>query len=115
MPFLTIYTNAELKDQNSSEFLGRASALVAEELHKPKSYVIVNLIRNPDMAFNGSSQYKGALVEMKSIGFGDKKHLAKLLTEFLFDRLQDIELSKINVELVDMPAATVAIGGSLLG
>ncbi len=72
------------------------------------------LDQNKNMAFGGSSEDAGILAEMKSIGFNNKSSLAKILTEFLFDCFV-VELHNINIELVDMPASTVAIGGSLLG
>lgn len=116
MPFLIVNTNAELKDKNTQEFLSAATDLVANELHKPKNYVIVVLNANPEIAFGGSRENKGVLAEMKSIGFGSAKNsLSKLLTEFFADRLAGIELNNINIEFVDMPAADVAIGGRLMG
>lgn len=116
MPFLIVNTNAELKDKNPAEFLAAATELVAGELHKPKNYVVVVLNTNPDIAFGGKSENKGVLAEMKSVGFGgSKRNLAKLLTEFLADRLQGVALSNINIEFTDMPGSDVSIGGSLLG
>ncbi len=116
MPFLIVNTNAELKNKNTQEFLLAATDLVANELHKPKNYVIVVLNANPEIAFDGSKENKGVLAEMKSIGFGQAKNsLAKLLTKFFAERLTGVELNNINIEFVDMPAADVAIGGRLMG
>ena len=114
MPFLTIHTNAELRTHNPEEFVQAASELVAAQLHKPIGYVVVTLDQNKNMAFGGKASNPGILAEMKSIGFGDKAGLAKILTEFCFDRFE-VELRNINIEFVDMPGSTVAIGGSLLG
>ena len=52
---------------------------------------------------------------MKSIGFGDKRGLSKILTEFLYDRLEGLDISSVNIELIDIPASGLAIGGNLLG
>lgn len=114
MPFLTIHTNAELRTHNPEEFVQAASELIAAQLRKPIGYVVVTLDQNKNMAFGGSVSNAGILAEMKSVGFNDKAGLAKILTEFLFDRFA-VELHNINIEFVDMPASGVAISGSLLG
>ena len=116
MPFLILFIYAFLIFKYSSVFLAAATELVAGELHKPKNYVVVVLNANPDIAFGGKRENKGVLAEMKSVGFGgSKRNLAKLLTEFLADRLQGVALSNINIEFTDMPGSDVSIGGSLLG
>ena len=52
---------------------------------------------------------------MKSIGFGGHETvLVKALTDLLVD-LSDAERECVNIELVDMPASAVAVGGRLLG
>lgn len=111
MPFLTIYYNSDIKDDS---FVKEAAELVAKQLSKPIRYVVVNVINNPDMAFDGSVINKGALVEMQSIGFGDKTSLVRALTDLIVEKLQ-VERGLVNIHLVDMPANTVAIGGNLLG
>ena len=110
MPFLTIYTNSDVIDANITV---EAANLVAKQLSKPIRYVVVNIINNKNMIFDGGDK-KGALIEMKSIGFANKRELAELLTDFIEDKLQ-VERGLINLEFVDMPSATVSIGGSLLG
>ncbi|MBE6452582.1 MAG: hypothetical protein E7012_03740 [Alphaproteobacteria bacterium] len=111
MPFLTVYSNTEIKDE---KIVQDAAELVAKQLGKPIRYVVVNVINNENMAFEGSVKNKGALVEMQSIGFGDKDVLVKSLTDLLVERLQ-VERGLVNIHLTDMPASTVAIGGNLLG
>lgn len=115
MPFLTVHTNAKLKNNDINDFLAAATDLIAEELNKPKNYIIVTFDMNKNMAFAGSSSNIGALVEMKSVGFANKSGLAKILTEFLFDRLEGVSLPNLNIEFVDMSASNVAIGGKTLG
>lgn len=111
MPFLTIYSNGA---GNDADLLADAAALVAEKLGKPLRYVVVNLQMNPAMAFDGSPQNKGALIEMKSIGFGNKHPLVEALTDFAIERLK-VNRELVNIQFVDMPANTVAINGVLLG
>lgn len=112
MPFLTIHCNAKVQDTKA--FLAEAADFVAAELHKPMSYVIVTLNSNLEMLFGGDENIKSALVEMKSIGFGDKAALAVKLTDFLEARL-DLDKRYINIHFIDMPAANLSIGGNLLG
>ena len=111
MPFLTVYYNSNVKNEKFAE---EAAELVAKQLCKPIRYVVVNVINNPDMAFEGSVNNKGALVEMQSIGFGDKTSLVRALTDLIVEKLQ-VERGLVNIHLLDMPASTVAIGGNLLG
>lgn len=112
MPFLTIHTNC--KPQNADLFLQDAAQFIASELHKPISYVIVTLDYQPQMIFGGDKDIKSALVEMKSIGFADKKSLAKNLTLFLAQELE-AESNFINIHFIDMPVQDLSIGGNLLG
>ena len=112
MPFLTIHTNC--KPQNTEIFLQDAAQVVAAELHKPISYVIVTFDYQPQMIFGGDKEIKSALVEMKSIGFADEKSLAQKLTNFLAREL-DAEVDFINIHFIDMPAKDLSIGGNLLG
>lgn len=114
MPFLTVNTNAKLAPEEVDALLSAGAELIASELHKPVSYVVVNYNGGASMSFGGNPQTIGVLAEMKSIGFGDKRSLAKLLTEFLYDRLH-ADLNNINIQFVDMPGADVAIGGRTFG
>lgn len=112
MPFLTINTNTNVNV--SSALLEDAADMVAKHLGKPVKYVVVTINSGLKMAFCGDTAVKGALIEMKSIGFKDKAGLAKLLTDFAAERL-GAESEYVNIEFVDMPASAVAIGGNLLG
>ena len=112
MPFLTIHSNC--KPQNIELFLQDAAQFVASELHKPISYVIVTFDYQPQMIFGGDKEIKSALVEMKSIGFADKKSLAQNLNDFLAKEL-DAEADFINIHFIDMSVKDLSIGGNLLG
>ncbi len=109
MPFLTIYTNTELKD--GKKLAEKASALTADVLGKPISYVVANVIYNPNMAFGGRSANKGALVELVSIGLGNKDKLVEGLTSLLEAELNIEEVNNINISLNNAPASQVASGG----
>ncbi len=66
------------------------------------------------MAFGGNSTGRGALIEMKFVGFENKDSLARLLTEFVYDRFEGLDLKNINIWFVDMPHDDVSVGGRLL-
>lgn len=115
MPFLTVNTNVELNAAQKSVFLRDAAKFIADQLHKPIAYVIITYNYNPDMNFGGNNDSKGILAEIKSIGFPtDRVGFAKLLTEFLYTALQ-VDLSRINVEYIDLPVTSLSIGGRFLG
>lgn len=67
MPTLIIQTNAALADEKRQTALTAASTLVAVELGKPESYVMVILQTNADMRFAGSDAPL-AYLELKSLG-----------------------------------------------
>lgn len=113
MPYLTVYTNVELKD--GVQLAKDASALTAQILHKPESYVVTNIIYNSAMCFGGNAQNKGALVELKSIGLGDKDKYVAELTKLLATRLNISDTHYIAIALTDAPAAYTACGGRTFG
>lgn len=113
MPYLTVYTNAEIN--NPAELAEKASALTAEVLHKPVSYVVANIIRNPAMAHGGSAENTGALIELKSIGLGDKDKVVSELTAFFAKELNIKQTQYINISLIDCPAAYTASSGKMFG
>lgn len=115
MPFLKVYSNAELKDKNAGQFTERAAELVAHKLEKPIGYVVVSLARETSMSFGDSSETKGVLAYVDSIGFNDKQGLIKLLTEFFYERFENVELDNINIVATSLPASEVAIAGRFLG
>ncbi len=109
MPYLTVYTNQELKE--GKKIAAEASALTAKILHKPESYVVTNIIYNPNMVFGGNENNKGALIELKSIGLGDKDKFVAELTNLLARHLQISNTQYIAIALTDAPAIYTACGG----
>jgi phenylpyruvate tautomerase PptA (4-oxalocrotonate tautomerase family) len=67
MPFLKILTNSELPTEQAKTLAAKASALVAEQLGKPESYVMTSVEHNPAMTFAGTDAPL-AYLELKSIG-----------------------------------------------
>ncbi len=113
MPYITIDTNAKIKVQ--PEMLENLTDLVAVTLGKPKKYIISKINTGKDMMFGDDMSNIGALIEMKSIGFGGKEDiLAQKLTDFAKDNFR-ADQEYVGIQLQDMPAHNVACGGKLLG
>ncbi len=113
MPFLTVYTNAEIKD--GKKLAEKVSELAADILGKPISYVVVNIMQNSNMAFGGSSANKGALIELVSIGLSNKDKLVEALTNLLEAELDIEDINNINISLNNTPASQIGCGGRTFG
>ena len=115
MPFLRVLTNAEISG-GPDQLAEKAARLIADELGKPISYVVVTIKQNRTMSFGGKIDNYGVLAYVDSIGFGSKKAtLARKLTDFFIDNMPTVSPNNINIVLNDMPPADVAIGGNLMG
>lgn len=110
MPYLTVYTNR--KPANTAALAENVSRLVAQTLRKPVQYVVANIIYNENMAFGGSAQNYGALIELKSIGLEDKDKVVAELTSFFAQELNIADTRYINITLTDSPATYTASAGS---
>ena len=113
MPYLTIDTNADVAVTDA--MLSEASSLVASTLGKPISYVVVKIDSSRPMAFGGRAETPGALIEMRSIGYGNKKsELAEKLTAFAGNHF-NADAANVAIHFIDMPADSAAQGGHLFG
>jgi len=70
MPYLSVRTNNTVSEETQKSFLAKASALVARELGKPESYVMVAFTPPQPMMFAGSDA-PCAFLELKSIGLSE--------------------------------------------
>ena len=70
MPLLRIQTNAAIDDQTNELLLGEASKVVARELGKPESFVMIAVEAATQMMFAGSSS-PTAFLELRSIGLNE--------------------------------------------
>jgi phenylpyruvate tautomerase PptA (4-oxalocrotonate tautomerase family) len=70
MPFLRIQTSKPLPEADARSLAAHASALVAEQLGKPESYVMISVESNPAMLFAGTGEPL-AYLELKSIGLSE--------------------------------------------
>lgn len=101
MPVLNIQTNQAISDEQS--LLAEASKLVARELGKPESYVMVILQPPVPMLFAGTDEPL-AYLELKSIGLQESQTagLSAALCQLLNDKLA-IPPQRIYIEFADAP------------
>jgi phenylpyruvate tautomerase len=104
MPYLSIQTNRTLPDEKQTELLGAASKIVASQLGKPESYVMVSFAPAARMTYAGEASPM-AFLELRSIGIPDLKRnsLSSALTD-LVARNCEIKPDRIFVVLVDVNA-----------
>jgi phenylpyruvate tautomerase PptA (4-oxalocrotonate tautomerase family) len=72
MPYLKIQTNLPLSKKAERAVLKTASSLVASELDKPESFVMVAIQADTPMLFAGSDE-PVAFLELKAVGLPVKK------------------------------------------
>jgi phenylpyruvate tautomerase len=115
MPYLSIQTNRVLPDEKQTELLGAALKIVATQLGKPKSYVMVSFAPAVRMAYAGEES-PSAFLELRSIGIPDLKRnsLSSALTD-LVARNCEIKPDRIFVVLVDVNARFWSLNGATIG
>jgi len=103
MPYLKIQSNQEVDTNSKAALLAEASALVAKELGKPESYVMVNLEPTRPMLFAGTDE-PTAYLELKSIGLSESqtKPLSAALCQLIHDKV-NIAPNRIYIEFANAP------------
>ena len=105
MPYLRIQTNLQIDQTRIGATLSRASALVAKELNKPETYVMVTFAPTQPMVFAGDDQ-PCAYLELKSIGLPESK--TKNLSASLCHLMQTelgVSVDRVYIEFSDAPRA----------
>ncbi len=103
MPYLSIQTNTDITVETRDTLLQQASQLVAQQLGKPESYVMVAIQPNSSMLFAGSDAPL-AYLELKSIGLPEAKTAD--ISASLCDLMQThlgISRERIYIEFADAP------------
>lgn len=105
MPYLRIQTNHAVDETKKQRLLPKASAMVARELGKPESYVMVALAPPEPMLFAGTDT-ACAYMELKSIGLpqSQTKDLSRALCQLLQEEI-DIPAERIYIEFADAERA----------
>jgi phenylpyruvate tautomerase PptA (4-oxalocrotonate tautomerase family) len=102
MPYLKIQTNLPLGKKAERTVLKNASRLVAEQLGKPESYVMVAVEADTPMLFAGSDD-PVAFLELKSIGLPARK--TKALSQALCQLVEGhlgIPCDRVYVKFIDV-------------
>ncbi|BFZ18563.1 hypothetical protein BsWGS_21602 [Bradybaena similaris] len=115
MPTFSIATNLK-REQIPDDFISEVSKLIASELGKPESYVLIQV--NPDqlMSFGGSEE-PCANISLSSIGVvgPDKnKKLAPKLSKFIEQNL-GIKQNRFYINIFDTPRSDCVWNGSTFG
>lgn len=103
MPYLTIRSNQHFDDEQSETLLKQASKLLASELSKPESYIMVALEPPRAMMFAGDKT-PTAYLELKSIGLSE--NITAQLSQALCGLMKEsvgIEKDRIYIEFADAP------------
>lgn len=102
MPYLKIQTNLPLGEKAEQTILKSASALVAQELEKPESFVMVAIQADTPMLFAGTDE-PVAFLELKSVGLPGKK--TKILCQALCQLVEQhlgIAPERVYVKFIDV-------------
>ena len=102
MPYLKIQTNLPLRRKAERTVLKSASTLVATELDKPESFVMVAVQPDTAMLFAGSDE-PVAFLELKAVGLPGRK--TKTLSRALCELIQQhlgIPKDRVYVKFIDV-------------
>jgi len=102
MPYLKIQTNLPLTKSAERAILREASALVAEQLGKPESFVMIAVQPDTPMLFAGSDE-PVAFLELKSVGLPGRK--TKSLSASLCHLIEEhlgIAKDRVYVKFIDV-------------
>jgi phenylpyruvate tautomerase PptA (4-oxalocrotonate tautomerase family) len=103
MPTLIIQTNAVVPAERRKVVLEAASSLVAEQLGKPESYVMVLMQHNEDMLF-GADDAPMAYLELKSLDLPEDRtpELSAALCAFMEQHF-GVSPARVYIELASPP------------
>ena len=103
MPYLKVQSNQAFSGSQTKDFIKTASALVAEKLGKPESYVMVALEPTTPMLFAGSDE-PTLFMELKSIGLSESQTpaISSALCELAHNSL-GISQERVYIEFADAP------------
>ena len=115
MPYLSIHTSSSLSDEQQTALLGAASKVVASELNKPESYVMVSLVNTQKMKFAGEDG-PSAFLHLSSIGVPESQRnpLISALTKLVAETF-NIMPDRIFIVLEDVQAKLWGWNGATIG
>ncbi len=112
MPYFRVETNLKLDQEKKTSLLSQASRELSQELGKPERYVMVQLVSEAMLMFDGTME-PAAYVELKSIGLPETQTqpLAQSICGFLQQEL-DIPPDRVYIEFIDIPRKLWGWNGS---
>jgi phenylpyruvate tautomerase len=112
MPVFTLHTNVP-QDKITEAFLKKTSALVAEVLGKPESYVCVHVEGGKSMTFGGSTAPCGnaSVASIGCISPSQNKKSSQALSEHLNKEL-GIPNNRMYIVFIDLPPKNVGYQGA---
>jgi phenylpyruvate tautomerase len=115
MPYLSIQTNSSLSDDQQAALLDAASKIVASELSKPESYVMVSFVQAQRMMFAGDDS-PTAFLNLSAIGMTDSQRnpLVSALTKLVAHNCK-IDPERIFVVLADVQARFWGVDAATIG
>jgi phenylpyruvate tautomerase PptA (4-oxalocrotonate tautomerase family) len=102
MPYLKIQTNLPLSEKAEQTIMKSASSLVARELEKPESFVMIAVQADTPMLFSGTDE-PVAFLELKSVGLPARKTktLCQSLCELVGQHLGIVK-ERVYVKFIDV-------------
>jgi 2C-methyl-D-erythritol 2,4-cyclodiphosphate synthase len=117
MPLLNLFSSAKQLDEPAlGEMLASFSSLLARELSKPESYVMVSLVPRTTMSFSGSRE-PACYAELKNVGTlsAEKvEQLSQVLCTVIAKALALPE-DRIYIEFTNADGALWGFDGSTFG
>ncbi len=115
MPLLKIQVNTTISGEQAEALLSQGTALVVNEMNKPREYVQVVLEPDTAIAFAGTRE-PSAFVELRSLGLPED--LAKLLSEKICALLESelaIPPARVFINFFDFPRPLWGWDGKTFG
>jgi len=117
MPLLNMFSSAKQPDEPAlAQMLKSFSSLLARELGKPESYVMVGLAPRMDLSFAGSRD-PACYAELKNVGRlpADKvEHLSAVLCDAIAKAL-GVKRNRIYIEFTNADGALWGFDGGTFG
>jgi len=114
MPYFSIHTNQAMERSAKQALLKRASAMAADLLGKPESYVMVSMDDGAALIFGGTEE-PAAFVELRSIGLPREQcsGYAEKISDLLEEELK-IPRNRVFIDFTDLDRGLFALNGKTL-
>ena len=101
MPYLKIQINQDFDEKKKAEIMDKISKLVAKELGKPESMIMIVLETATTMVFGGTNE-PTLFMELKSVGLPESKtsDLSKSLCDFA-EQYLNVKKERVYIEFAN--------------